>query len=92
MTDDPDELLVAIYLDAFKSGACTAATTVLAQGAAPTPAVATAALHLTERMMAAIAADPLTQEEIRNEIRERIAGVDSGPKGYGIPWAHGGAS
>lgn len=71
------DLIVAVYLDGYLSGAASALRTF-------TKASDAAADGAAEALTAALAGDRIAFEEVRHEVMERLTGRDSGPKLYEI--------
>jgi hypothetical protein len=69
--------LVDIWLDGFTSGASSMAATLGRDG--------DRADALAQWLVAGIRSDPLAVEQVRREIFERMAGVDSGLKAWELP-------
>lgn len=83
--NDAMNMLIDIYMDGFVSGAASAAVTLLSMGRQPNANDEQIGEQLSQKAADAIRADPLAVECVRNEITERLAGIDSAPKGFSLP-------
>ena len=83
--NDAMNMLLDIYLDGFASGAASGAATILGTTSMPPETAAKVSDEISDQLIAAIHADPLTVEAIRREIGERLTGIDSGAKSFTLP-------
>ena len=74
------ELLLDIRLDGITTGYATAMLTIAAASGMSQDEAERYADDEADRALLAIKRDPLAMEEQRREVRERLAGVDSGPR------------
>ena len=74
------ELLLDIRLDGIATGYATAMFMIAVAGGMSQDEAERYADDEADRALLAIKRDPLAMEEQRREVRERLAGVDSGPR------------
>ena len=74
------ELLLDIRLDGFATGYATAMFMIAVAAGISQDEAERYADAEADRALLAIKRDPLAMEEQRREVRERLAGVDSGPR------------
>ena len=74
------ELLLDIRLDGIATGYATAMLTIADAAGMSQDEAERYADDEADRALLAIKRDPLAMEEQRREVRERLAGVDSGPR------------
>lgn len=77
---DALELLLDIRLDGITTGYATAMLTIAVAAGMSQDEAERYADDEADRALLAIKRDPLAMEEQRREVRERLAGVDSGPR------------
>lgn len=85
--EELEDRLTSVHMDGFCSGVASAVMTILMNQPQP-PAreeVHARADHLAQYLANGIRHDRLSFEEIRNQVRERLAGEDSGSFSYLLP-------
>ena len=78
---DPS-VLIAIWLDGFNSGVASTSKFLLGYSDK-------AADQLADKLSGHLTGDPAAMEQVRNEIRERLQGIDTGAKNLTVHDANG---